>query len=223
MDKASICYIAGALPLHPALLPQLSPDDYLIAADQGYERLLDCGLTPHLVVGDFDSSTAPHDHPNVLHLPSIKDETDVCFALGQGVERGYDTFIILGALGGALDHTFANLQLLHWLSRNAKTAILAGEGQCAMVLTRQSVVFPASQRGRISVFAIGGDAHGVTLRGLKYPLMDEDLDSTFPLGVSNEFVGLQSRISTREGSLLLIWDNHDDCQALGKLLFTVTA
>ena len=62
--------------------------------------------------------------------------------------------------------------------------------------------------GFVSVFCAGGTARGVTLEGLKYPLDHAELTSDFPLGVSNEFVGLPARISVEEGSLLAVSYTH---------------
>lgn len=162
----------------------------VIAADKGYETLSRLGVHPGLVVGDFDSLGSVPDHPQVLRLPRIKDETDTGFALRQGLKRGYRRFVLLGCLGGRLDHTVANLQLLSWLSAQGAQGVLLGEGEAAAVVTEGTLSFPASMEGFVSVFCAGGTARGVTLEGLKYPLDHAELTSDFPLGVSNEFVGL---------------------------------
>lgn len=98
--------------------------------------------------------------------------------------------MLLGCLGGRLDHTVANLQLLSWLSAQGAQGVLLGEGEAAAVVTEGTLSFPASMEGFVSVFCAGGTARGVTLEGLKYPLDHAELTSDFPLGVSNEFVGL---------------------------------
>ena len=38
------------------------------------------------------------------------------FALRKGLELGYRRFILLGGVGGRLEHTLGNLQLLDWFS-----------------------------------------------------------------------------------------------------------
>ena len=65
---------------------------------------------------------------------------------------------------------------------------------------------PAGLRGAVSVFCPDGQALGVTLRGLHYPLEDYTLTSGFPLGVSNQFTGQAASVSVREGTLLVMWD-----------------
>lgn len=203
-----ICYIVGAMPLEPELVPHPKSGDFVIAADGGYATLYKRGLSPDLVVGDFDSLGCIPSHPDVLRLPRIKDETDMGFALKQALERGYTRFILLGGMGGRLEHTIANLQLLAYLSEHGALGILAGNGQAACVITDNSFDFPDSMSGFCSVFCQSGVARGVTLEGLKYPLEDEELTGSFPLGVSNEFLGTPARVSVKSGSLLLIWENH---------------
>ena len=47
-------------------------------------------------------------------------------------------------------------------------------------------------------------AHGVTIRGLKYELDCETLTNGMPVGISNEFIGVQSDITVEDGTLLII-------------------
>ena len=56
---------------------------------------------------------------------------------------------------------------------------------------------------------MGEPASGVCIRGLKYPLEGGALTADFPLGVSNRFLGQESRISVREGVLLVMWDREN--------------
>ena len=207
-NDASLCYVVGAMPLDPGFILTPVPGDLVIAADKGYETLSRLGVHPGLVVGDFDSLGSVPDHPQVLRLPRVKDETDTGFALRQGLKRGYRRFVLLGCLGGRLDHTVANLQLLSWLSAQGAQGVLLGEGEAAAVVTEGTLSFPASMEGFVSVFCAGGTARGVTQEGLKYPLDPAELTSDFPLGVSNEFVGLPARISVEEGSLLVAWEDR---------------
>ena len=209
MDRTKgICYIVGAMPLEPELVPRLREGDVLIAADGGYAALTAAGLTPHLVAGDFDSLGRVPEHHNVHRLPCVKDDTDIGYAIKAGLEQGCTRFLLLGGVGGRLDHTIANLQLLGYLSQHGALGILAGGGYAATAITNRSFSFPAGCSGYCSVFCQGGTARGVTLEGLKYSLTDGELTASFPLGVSNEFLGTPARVSVREGTLLLVWENH---------------
>ena len=111
-----ICYVVGAMSLSLSLRPCPAPGDYVIAADRGYDSLMAYGVNPDLVVGDFDSLGEVPNHPNVIQLPAEKDDTDMVFALRQGLDLGYRRFVMLGGVGGRLEHTLGNLQLLDWLA-----------------------------------------------------------------------------------------------------------
>ena len=73
----------------------------------------------------------------------------------------------------------------------------------------------------MSVFCNSGMAEGVTLSNLKYPLENDTLSSSFPLGVSNQFLGQSARVSVQKGSLLLIWEEKGDLYSLLPQLWVV--
>lgn len=202
-----ICYVVGAMSLSLALRPYPVPGDYVIAADRGFDSLMAYGVTPDLVVGDFDSLGHKPKHPNVMQLPRIKDDTDMVFALRQGLKLGYRRFVLLGGVGGRLEHTLGNLQILDWLTTQGVAGFLAGEKTVATALRNSSIIFPASMSGYLSVFCNSGVAEGVTLTNLKYPLNNYTMSGSFPIGVSNEFLGSAATVSVKNGSLLLLWED----------------
>lgn len=208
---SNICYIVGAMSLTPDLRPYPRQGDYVIAADRGFDSLMAYGVNPDLAVGDFDSLGHRPHHPNVIQLPAEKDDTDMVYALRKGLELGYRRFILLGGLGGRLEHTMGNLQLLDWLALHQAQGFLVGE-KTAVTCIRdgKTIVFPLSMTGYLSVLCSSGTASGVTLSGLKYPLEDYTLTSDFPLGVSNQFLDTVASVSVKKGSLLLIWEDKGD-------------
>lgn len=212
MNPASnICYIVGAMSLTPSLRPYPIPGDYVIAADRGFDSLIAYGVRPDLAVGDFDSLGHRPNHPNVIQLPVEKDDTDMVFALRKGLELGYRRFVLLGGVGGRLEHTLGNLQLLDWLTLHGAQGFLAGEKTVATCIRNgMRVTFPPSKTGYLSVFCNSGSAENVTLEGLKYPLLQHTLTNDFPLGVSNQFLGERAQVSVERGSLLLLWEDKGD-------------
>lgn len=202
-----ICYVVGAMSLSMNLRPYPAPGDYVIAADRGYDSLMAFGVQPDLVVGDFDSLGHTPNHPNVIQLPAEKDDTDMIFALRKGLELGYRRFVLLGGVGGRVEHTYANLQLLDWLTTQGAQGFLVGEKTAATALREGEMLFPQAMHGYLSVFCNSGTAEGVTLENLKFPLTEHTLSGTFPLGVSNEFTGQSAKVAVRSGSLILIWED----------------
>ncbi len=202
-----ICYVMGALK-DDAYQIKKKQGDIIIAADAGYENLN--GQKPDIVVGDFDSLGYVPENENVIQHPVHKDDTDTMLAVKTGLNMGYEKFVILGGLGGKLDHTIANIQTLAYINEHGAAGCLAGTSLSAVLLENGDVSFDESAIGRISVFSYGKDAFGVTLEGLEYPLADARLTDCFPLGVSNAFTGLKSRVSVSNGRLLVIWEGPID-------------
>lgn len=185
----------------------LSPadGDLIIAADGGYDWLSDMGVTPHLLVGDFDSLSEIPAGTHVVCLPREKNDTDTMAAVRLAMERGYRRFRLYGGTGGRFDHTLANLQLLTWLARRGCENRLCAPGWMAAAIDGGALSFPAGAEGTVSVFCQGERAEGVCLEGLKYPLSGAVLTCEFSLGVSNEFTGQPSRIAVEKGTLLVVW------------------
>lgn len=214
-SPTGICYIVGAMSLTPGLCPHPAPGDYVIAADRGFDSLMAYGVTPDLAVGDFDSLGHRPSHPNVIQLPVEKDDTDMVFALRKGLDLGYRRFVLLGGVGGRLEHTLGNLQLLDWLSLHGAQGFLAGEKTVVTCIRDGAQLqFPPSMSGYLSVLCNSGTAEGVNLIDLKFPLTDYTLSSSFPLGVSNQFLDRPARVSVEKGSLLLIWEEKGDLYSL---------
>jgi thiamine pyrophosphokinase len=199
-----ICYIVGAYCKEDPVI-QRSDSDFVIAADGGYAVLQKVGIKPDLVVGDFDSLGYLPNHPHVVRHPVEKDDTDLALAAKEGLARGFRRFVFFGGVGGRLDHTLANLALLHRLSLNGYQGFLYGEGAVLTAITNATLTFCAPKGNTLSVFAVGADAHGVSLQGVKYPLESASLTPSIALGVSNEFTDRAACVSVQDGSLLLYW------------------
>lgn len=199
----AICHIFGAGTFYG--LPDMpSPDDLIIAADGGYAHALSCGLSPNLVIGDFDSlETAPPK--GAIKLPVEKDLTDMAAAIELGIERGYSSFNIYGGTGGRIDHTLANIQCLAALAQKGIRAQLFDQQSVITAICNESIRFAADAEGTISAFSHGDSATGVCEIGLKYPLMDATLQNTFPLGVSNAFTGAPAEITVGRGTLIVVY------------------
>ena len=197
-----VCIIAGAgdyfdQPITPG------PRDYVIAADAGFLRLRERGVRIDEVIGDFDSTGFVPDHPNLQRLPAEKDDTDMLYALRVGIRRGFREFHLFGGTGGRLDHTLANIQCLAWLARQGMRGFLYGD-RCVMVAVHNGeIAFDAPEKRIVSVFALGEEALGVSISGLKYAADDICLSCDFPLGVSNETTGTRARVAVKSGTLLL--------------------
>ena len=203
--KRCVIFCAGGF---DGLLDPIRPDDHIIAADGGLSHVQALGLTPHTVLGDFDSLGYVPEAATVF--PVEKDDTDAMLAVRRGLAAGCDRFLLYGSMDGPrLDHTIANLQTLQFLADRGAVGYLVGEKYIATVIRNETVRFPAAAAGILSLFCMGADARGVTLEGLQYPLEDGTLTAGFPLGVSNHFVGREAAVTVAHGSLLALYDKEN--------------
>ena len=190
------------------LAKPIDSTDYIIAADGGLTHTQALGLTPHAILGDFDSLGYAPEGANVF--PVEKDDTDAMLAIRHGLSLGYTDFLLYGCLEGKrLDHTVANFQSLQFLADRGARGYLVGNDYIVTVIKNETLTFPAGAEGILSAFCMGNDARGVTLTGLQYPLCDGTLTCGFPLGVSNHFLGGEAEITVKDGSLLILWDRKN--------------
>jgi len=193
---------------------EVRPDTLIVCADGGAANALTLGLTPHVVIGDFDSidpelrAELEKKGAEFLAYPSRKEETDTELALRHCVARGADSILFVGALGRRLDHTLANLLLLAeptW--RSIQVRIIDGRMTTELCSSRCDI---SGQAGDIvSLLPLGGDAVGVRTEGLEYPLRDETLFFGPARGMSNVMLDSHATVTVREGLLLVIHYQED--------------
>ena len=204
MGKCIIFCAAG----FEKLAAPIGPEDYVLAADGGLRHLEQLKIRPNGIIGDFDSLGYVPEGAEVF--PVEKDDTDAMLAAKKGLELGFREFLFYGSLDGPrLDHTVANFQSLQYLAERDATGYLVGNTQMVTVLRNGKLTFPAECGGILSVFCMGADATGVTIRGAQYELENGTLSAGFPLGVSNHFVGKEVTVAVEQGSLLLLWDREN--------------
>ena len=204
MKDKGICYVFGA-GTHYGAPAVPGPNDLVIAADGGYAYLEKHGRSAHVIVGDCDSLSNPPEGVPLVALPKEKDDTDMAAAVRHGMEAGYRVFHLYGGTGGRLEHTLANIQLLADLAQKGARGCLFDQESVITAICNGNLSFPESAAGYVSVFAHSDAAAGVCEKGLKYALQDATLHNTYPMGVSNEFVGRKSVISVREGTLIIVF------------------
>ena len=186
----------------------INQSDFIICIDGGYDIALKYNITPNLLMGDFDSIYAPL--PKGIpteHFPPEKDYTDLELALKKAENLQAENVIIVGGIGGRLDHTFANIQLLSSYSNKFKSLkMLDGKNKCFVLDSTQAqrIIIPAENDSYISVFSLSEKCTGITFEGVKYSLEDAVLTREVPLGVSNEFKNKEAALSIKDGTLLVI-------------------
>lgn len=185
--------------------------DWIIGADGGAARALAWGLVPDLVIGDMDSlpeaarAILVAEGCRFVEHPRAKDETDLELALAHAAQEGAEDIVVLGALGGRLDHTLANVLLLA-LPSLAGVSVRIAEGDQEALLARsgETVTLEGAPGDLVSLVPLGGDARDVTTRGLAWVLQGDALRFGSSRGVSNEMTSREARIEVGKGFLLVV-------------------
>ena len=141
----------------------------------------------------------------IIRLCPEKDDTDTLLALKEAMRRGYDDIMIIGGLGGRIDHTLANISLTAFAAQHGAVCHLIE----IFAIHNDSIMVKKGYWKWLSVFAAGSEVRGVSLRGLKYPLQEAVLTNTYPIGVSNEFVSSSAVVTAAQGTLLIVLSDLD--------------
>ena len=189
-------------------LRQYAAAHVVVAADGGHAFLRRHDLWPQLLIGDFDSldaamvAEARAAGVEVVEHPTRKDETDAELAVAQVASRCADEIVLLGALGGTLDHVMGHVCILRGLATRSRAARIVAPGLAATVLRAPAAVHLAAAVGtRLSVVALSSDVV-LTLLGLEYELADERLPAGVCRGLGNRVAAPGARLELADGLLL---------------------
>jgi thiamine pyrophosphokinase len=193
----------GDLPT-PGLIAQLQRDaNLLIATDGAADRLLSVGITPEVVLGDFDSvspeTLAEMRDDSVVHAGD-QEASDLDKAVQFALQKSASKVTILGCRGSRWDHSFTAVSLL--LKYEGRASLLLKDDSTECRLVRGETRITGSPGDTVSLIVFDR-VEGVTFEGVRWPLMDETL-LPGSRGVSNELVGSDARLIIRDGWALLV-------------------
>lgn len=203
--------INGTIEDYAAISAQLRPDDYLVGADGGTQHLLALQRVPNVVVGDLDSLPAAVVDALVAQGVRIerhrreKEQTDLELAIERAIADGADEIILIGALGGRLDQTLANLLILAQRTWTARVRVLEGAQVAEIVRGPGQLTLHGAPGATVSLIPLSSTVEGITYTGLRYPLDDATLPFGSTRGVSNEFAAAEANIAIRAGVALVIY------------------
>lgn len=187
----------------------LKNSDHIICADGAAKYLMDLNIYPDLLIGDLDSINektlkwAEKNNIKIQRFPVKKDMTDTELAVESALKQNPNKITIIGAIGSRLDHSLGNIMLLYKIHKLGIDAAVVNEINYITIVS--DVLKMKCRIGEIiSIIPVGGDARGVTLEGLKYPLNDHNIKMGSSLGISNKSVSEEIIISVKDGILLVV-------------------
>lgn len=205
------CIVIAGGSLQPSAFYQeaVKAADYVICADGGARHAKMLGIKPDLVVGDFDTLTErelaelKEQGVELLQYPSRKDCTDTEIALLKALELGYIQIDIIGALGGRLDHTLANVMILALPQARRARVRLVDEYQ-EVFLTDKKINLCGQKGETISLLPLSEVVSGITTKGLEYALSKGVFKMGNSVGISNVFCEDKAEVEIEKGLLLVL-------------------
>jgi len=189
--------------------------DFIVSADGGLRYIRSLNLIPKLVVGDLDSVNRDDieflndNNIEILKFSTDKDQTDLEIALRELVKRGYKDILVIGALGGRIDQTQANLGLITYISSD-DVGIEFDDGREHIILIRNRLLLSGNKGDIVSLIPLCSPARGITTRGLRYSLTNESLFPNQTRGISNVMMGQTAEITITSGTILCIHTRKKD-------------
>lgn len=176
----------------------------LICADGGYHLAHAAGLRVDLVVGDMDSLGVGPVEAELERHPAEKDESDLELALAAAARRGAREVVLLGALGGRLDHALFNLVAGLSYARELGLQARVSGSAAEVCLVDGELTLRGAEGRTCSLLALSEEVAGVDLEGFRYPLVGGTLRRARSRGLSNVVTAEVARIRAGTGLLLLI-------------------
>lgn len=181
-------------------------DRFVLAADSGRIKCKKLNIVPDLIVGDFDSSSAPDTDEKVITLPVRKDDTDTFYAVKELIKKGCKDLLILGGIGSRVDHTYTNILALNFCADLGVKAVMINKNNRIRILNKSTVV-KKDGYNYFSLFAFCESVYNLTTQGSEYNLDNFTLRTDNPLCQSNAFKDDEITINFKSGKILLVESN----------------
>ena len=182
-------------------------NDFILACDGGLRHCHVLNITPNYIIGDLDSADAGmlSKYPNVpvKDFPAEKDFTDLELSVNYACDMGAESIIILGGLGGRVDHMLANVHVTAQAAERGVPAEITDE-RTKITVINNSREFDINDGKILTLLPLTTTADGIKTSGLKYPLNGESLKTGFAKGVSNEIINDKATVSVKKGLLAAI-------------------
>ncbi|RHW39691.1 thiamine diphosphokinase [Lysinibacillus yapensis] len=184
-----------------------------IGADRGALYLVEQGIVPAFIVGDFDSLTQDEwEHVSRIALDyrkvgEEKDETDTDLALLKALSYQPEEVYLTGVTGGRLDHYEAALRSMYRFQKKfpqTKIKIMNALNEISILFPGEHTILRDEKFRYISFFAYDNEVENVTLRGVKYETTNDCIEVGTSRFTSNELISSLGYISFSSGICLMI-------------------
>lgn len=186
-------------------LSEINFDDYLIiCADSGYKHAKLLNVVPDVILGDNDSyvNKYPDDIKNFVYPPE-KDFTDTNIAIDYAIKHNAEEILIIGGLGGRIDHEFSHFCLMNYaLDKGVKLKLINDTNEIWM--EKNPFTLKKSKRKYVSFFPYAGDVFNFSIKGLKYETTNMHMVPNRVQASSNEFSDSNTAFVTFDSGIVIV-------------------
>ena len=206
----AVVFINGVIDDYAVCAHWLRAEDYVVAADGGAHHALALGCRLNAVVGDLDSldpelaERLAETGVELVRYPVTKNQTDLELAIEFALQQDVEEVLLLGAVGGRLDQTLANLLILAQREWPVQLTLIEGNQSAQLLRPGKTLTLQARPGDTVSVLPLSDTVTGITYTGMRYPLVNATLHLGSTRGISNEVATTPATATITTGRLLII-------------------
>lgn len=200
------------------MIEQAIANKIIVALDGAANTLLNLGIKPHIILGDFDSINTEKALPQVAisHLKTPyynsqairivpapdQNNTDLTKGIRYCDQEGAQSIAIICATGRRLDHHEANLRSLYKEYRAKRPLIIHGEEQSVRLLRDEAFSFSGEIGDKFG--AVAYPEAEISSEGLRYELKDFPLKFALSDSTCNELQSNKVNLTVRGNALIFM-------------------
>jgi len=181
--------------------------DQIIAVDSGIKHIYNLSLEPSILVGDLDS-ISKEDYQKVLEAninidsyQENKENTDFELSLNKIEKPHNKNIFIIGGEGGDIDHMLSVFFIISHKEFYKNIIWLYGK---QTILFKNNISLEIGSNVNFSLIPLT-DLKSLSIKGAKWELKNEDVESGHSLTLRNQTKGELLNISCEEGKFAFIY------------------
>ena len=181
--------------------------DQIIAVDSGIKHIYNLSLEPSILVGDLDS-ISKEDYQKVLEAninidsyQKNKENTDFELSLNKIENPDNKNIFIIGGEGGDIDHMLSVFFIISHKEFYKNIIWLYGK---QTILFKNNIYLEIGSNVNFSLIPLT-DLKSLSIKGAKWELKNEDVESGHSLTLRNQTKGELLNISCEEGKFAFIY------------------
>ncbi len=223
-NKTAYVFVNGNLEDCQFVFSEISDSDIIVACDGGVDMVYELGLTPSIVVGDFDSAKSlpqeiinlePSNEPKAIIIddvtyykyPTDKYSLDTELGIDHAILTGANSIRLVNTIGDEIDHMIGTIFQL--TKPKYATIDLQIISQKQRISYQTGVIELREEIGqKVSLIPINGEVIVSSSLGLKYDPAKHEMKMETNAGISNELTSEYALIEIESGGLLVVEKNN---------------